>query len=147
MTEYYKQQLADGKAFEQYVKQQLAEKRQLHLDILHGQDLYDIGETRQGYEIKYDKRYKDTGNLYIETKEKSNPANPNYVASGIFRQDNTHTWIIGDYKQVYMFDKKTLVEVYEQDQYFRYVSTATSHGFLLNQKLIDEYKIDHIYFE
>ena len=148
MTEYYKQQLADGKAFEQYVKQQLAEKRQMHLDIIDSkEEQITIGETRQGYEIKYDKRYKNTGNLYIETKEKSNPANPNYVASGIFRQDNTHTWIIGDYKQVYMFKKQTLVEVYEEKQYLRYVTTATSHGFLLNQRLIDKYKIDYIYFE
>lgn len=148
MTENYRQQLADGQAFEQFIKEQLLHKRAINLEIIDTyEEQYTIGETKQGYEIKYDKKYKDTGNLYIETKEKSNPANPYYVPSGIFRQDNTHTWIIGDYKQVYLFNKQTLIELYESKNYLRYVSTATSHGFLLNQVRIDEYKVDYIGFE
>lgn len=147
MTENYKQQLADGQAFERYIKEQLLLRREIHLEIIEDKkEQYTIGETRQGYEIKLDKRYKDTGNLYIEIKEKSNPANPYFVPSGIFRQDNTHTWIIGDYTQVYLFNKQKLIELYESKDYLRYVSTSTSHGFLLNQVRIDENKIDYIEF-
>jgi DNA-binding protein H-NS len=148
MTENYKYQLEEGKEFEKYVKKQLQEKKQLHLDIIEDEvNQYTIGETIQGYEIKYDKKYKDTGNLYIEIKEKTNPNNAKFVLSGIFRQDNTHTWIIGNYDEVYMFKKDTLIEIYNKQEYVRYVKTLTSHGVLLNKALIDKHNIEHIYFE
>ena len=54
MTEYYKKQLAEGKEFEKYIKEQLYLKRHLQLDIIDDElEQYNIGETKQGYEIKY----------------------------------------------------------------------------------------------
>jgi hypothetical protein len=149
MTEYYKYQLKEGKKFEKYVKKQLKEKRDLHLDIIEDEvNQYTIGETIQGYEIKYDKQYKRWGNLYIEIKEKTNPQNYEYVLSGIFRDDNTHTWIIGDYTEAYMFKKKILIDIYNKKEYFGDIKiTETSHGMLLNKPLIDKYNIDYITFE
>ena len=140
MTEYYKQKLFEGKAYEIWVVQQLKKKRNLHLEIIDDKvGQYTIGETKQGYEIKYDNIYKKSGNLYIEIAEKTDPKNKKYIASGIFRQDNTHTWIIGNFQEAYMFDKK---------EYFGDIKiTKTSYGILLNKPLIDEYNIDHITFE
>lgn len=148
MTEYYKKQLADGKAFEKYIKEQLLLKRKLHLDIIDDEfDQYNIGETKQGYEIKYDKRFQETGNLYIEYEEKTDVKNYKFVKSGIFRQDNTHTWIIGNYIEAYMFDKKELQGIYSKALAYKYVETNTSKGMLLDKKLIDKYSIDYIRFE
>jgi len=149
MTENYKYQLKEGKEFEKYVKKQLIEKRKLYLDIIEDKvEQYTIGETMQGYEIKYDKLYKRWGNLYIEIKEKTNPQNYEYVLSGIFRDDNTHTWIIGDYTEVYMFKKNVLIDIYNKKEYFGDIKiTETSHGILLNKPLIDKYNIDYIAFE
>jgi len=149
MTEYYRQKLFEGKAYEIWVVQQLKKKRNLHLEIIDDKvGQYTIGETKQGYEIKYDNIYKESGNLYIEIAEKTDPKNEKYIASGIFRQDNTHTWIIGNFQEAYMFDKKELIDIYNNKEYFgNIIITKTSHGILLNKPLIDKYNIDHINLE
>lgn len=41
------------------------------------------GESAMGLEVKLDKRSARTGNLYIETEEKSNPGNHEFVDSGL----------------------------------------------------------------
>lgn len=148
MTENYKKQLAAGKEYEKFIKEKLLEKRGIRLDIIDDvEGQYNIGETKQGYEIKLDKKYKETGNLYIEYKEKSNAKNTTFVPSGIFRQDNTHTWIIGDYNNAFMFKKDELVDIYNKKIAYRYVQINTSKGILLDKKLIEKYSIDHIKFE
>lgn len=147
MTENYKKQLAEGKKYEKYIKEQLYLKRHLQLDIIDDElEQYSIGETKQGYEIKYDKRFQETGNLYIEYAEKTNAQNYKFVESGIFRKDNTHTWIIGNYKEAFMFLKKSLQTIYSNGNAYR-VETDTSKGILLNKELIDKYSIDYINFE
>ena len=41
------------------------------------------GESSAGMEIKFDDKRKNTGNLYIEYAEKSNPSNKSCIPSGI----------------------------------------------------------------
>ena len=105
------------------------------------EDQYNIGETVQGYEIKYDAKYEITGNLYIEVSEKTHNNNEHYIDSGIYRSDNTHTWIIGNYKDVYTFKKNTLIQIHKNNLYFKEVKTDTSQGMLLDKHLIEKYKL------
>jgi hypothetical protein len=143
MNEYYKQKLKEGKRFEKYIKTEL-KKHGLYLDFYNNKkDQYNIGETKQGYEIKYDKIYKKTGNLYIEIAEKSDANNYNYIKSGIFRDDNTHTWIIGNYNEVFFFKKQKLCEIYKLSK-CKFVQTTTSKGFLLDKDLINKYKYNYL---
>ena len=60
------------------------------------------GENMLGAEIKRDGKFRQTGNLYIETAEKSHPDNPVYVPSGIMRSDNSWLYVIGDEKTLYV---------------------------------------------
>ena len=95
---------------------------------------YTKGESPSGLEIKYDNKMKETKNLFIEYKEKSNPDNQEFVASGIMREDNTWLYLIGDYEQAFMFAKKTLrgyFLTYENKLEKRLSNTKTSWGFLL----------------
>ena len=87
-----------------------------------------IGENKAGIEIKFDRKFRETGNFYIETAEKSNARNIDYVPSGIFRSDNTWLYIIGDYQTIYVFSKEQLKKC--KDKY-RQVETPTSRGFLI----------------
>lgn len=96
---------------------------------------YHVGESRNGIEIKHDKKRKETGNICLEVSEKARPREGDYVPSGIMRGDS---WIyaIGDYDIVYLFPTKFLRSLYNlktsygQPKYRRY-STPTSQGFLL----------------
>ena len=95
MTPNYKNCLERGNAYQEFVADVLEKELSIMLDIYttkHQQ--YNIGENKQGIEIKFDDLYKKTGNLYIEIEEKSNPQNPNFVPSGIFRNDNSWLYLI-----------------------------------------------------
>ena len=54
-------------------------------------------------EIKRDGKFRETGNLYIETAEKSHPDKYEFIPSGIMRQDNSWLFVIGDEKTIYIF--------------------------------------------
>lgn len=98
------------------------------------------GENINGIEIKYDKKSCQTDNLYIETAEKSDAANPNYVPSGIFKDDNSWAYAIGDYVRIYVFSIKQLRFLYHRDVYKR-VETPTSQGFLLPLKSAENWSL------
>ena len=85
------------------------------------------GESLSHFEIKHDKKFRDTGNLYVEVGEYS-PTLNTFVPSGINRRDNTWFVIIGDYKGVYIFTKPSLYTLWGK---FPTIQTETSKGFLL----------------
>ena len=55
---------------------------------------------------------KETGNIYFETAEKSDPANREFVESGILRDDENWLYGIGDYSQIFIFSKRRLQNIY-----------------------------------
>lgn len=99
MTEYYKTQLERGLIYQDFVYEILS--RNGINTVAYGSKLfqYRFGENKARIEIKYDDWLKKTGNLWIEVAEKTDPANPAYVVSGIYR-DSTE-YVIGDYNVIY----------------------------------------------
>ena len=87
-----------------------------------------IGENSAGIEIKFNDKFDQTGNLYIETYRKSHPDQTDYKRSGILREDNGWLFITGTRKKVFMFTRRMLAGL--RDRYSETV-TATSKGFLL----------------
>ena len=109
---------------------------------------YKTGETMQGVEIKHDMRLADTGNVYIEIAEKSHPLVANYSDSGIYRNDNTWIYLIGNYNIMYLFIKKQLRTIHERKIYSYLPNpTPTSKGFLLSRELADKYCAHKIIIE
>ncbi len=94
-----------------------------------------IGENKAGLEIKFDRRFRTTHNFWIETAEKSRPDNPRWVPSGIFRDDNTWLYLMGDYVEIFVFAKRQLRWLYEWDTdgrpHYPRKDIPTSRGFLL----------------
>jgi hypothetical protein len=129
---YYTDKLAEGQKFEEYIKKVFFERFTIYLDFTGKENQIKIGETLQGIEVKFDNKYKETGNVYIEVAEKTNPDNPEYVKSGIYREDNTWLYVIGDYQTLYMFSKKHLKLLKDKCQS---VITPTSMGFLVPEEL------------
>ena len=141
MTEYYKEKLEQGLEYQDFVSELLLKEIGLAVTTYASQ-VYQKrkGENLQGVEIKFDDKYKDTGNIYIETAEKSNPDNPNYVSSGIYRNDNTWLYVIGNYQKMFIYSKKFLVLLHKSKRY-REVETPTSRGMLLDSETAEKYCI------
>lgn len=89
-----------------------------------------VGESRTGVEIKNDRKFQSTGNLWIELAEKARPRNGDYAQSGINRDDNTWLYCIGDYDTIFIF-QKNLLKMLAQRYGQRENHTATSVGYLL----------------
>jgi len=103
---------------------------------------YMVGENKTGIEIKFDGNLKKRGNFYIETAEKSHPDNENYVASGIYRKDNSWLWAIGNRERIHIYGKKDLKLLYASKKYQEVENeTHTSKGFLLPT---EKSKLPHI---
>ena len=146
--EYYLKKLEEGKEFQDFVAIQFAKIGLLITPFSSKKYQYEKGESLQGYEFKNDQIFRTTGNLYIEVSEKSNPKNKNYIDSGILRNDNTMFYVIGDYRGVYLMQKKILVLIYKKNKKYKAIenSTKTSIGFLMPCDDAIQY-FDYIDFE
>ena len=129
-TEYYKEKLQQGLYFQDYIME-LLYKNGIPLISYSSKEYQNmIGENKAGIEIKNDINFRKTGNLYIETAEKSKAENEYFVKSGIYRNDNTWLYLIGDKETVFVLSKKQLQILHGKNKY-RNVKIATSRGFLL----------------
>jgi hypothetical protein len=140
MNDYYREQLEKGQQYQDFVSEKLYDIGLPVMSYSSKKYQYEVGENKNGFEIKFDDKIKNTGNIYIEVSEKSDAKNKEYISSGIYRNDNTWLYIIGDYKKIYIFSKKQLRKIYENSkkETFRKVITPTSKGFLIPAKYAEE---------
>ena len=134
MNDYYKECLEKGLEYQDFVTVKMAKELGIIISNFSSKQYqYNIGENQQGIEIKFDDKYKETGNLYIETSEKSCATMSSYTKSGIYRNDNTWLYLIGNYESIFIFGKKIL-QIQCESKKYRKVVTPTSKGFLLDDK-------------
>ena len=77
---------------------------------------YNIGESRQGYEIKLDEEFQKYRHLSIEVTEKTKAGNRTWVPSGIFAEDNAVHYVQGNYNLIYVFLKIDLVNYHNGEK-------------------------------
>ena len=131
MTDEYRQLLEEGNKFEYAIAEVFAHRLGIILTPHTTKETQLIGENKQGIEIKLDRLINKTGNIYIETEEKSDKANLNYAPSGIYRNDNTWLYVIGNMvSKIYIFGKRILQGM-DRTKKYKAVEIATSRGFLL----------------
>jgi len=138
MTEIYKQNLLIGEEYQDFVVERLYEIGLAVISYSSKRYQNIKGENKNGWEIKYDRKFRETRNLYIEVEEKTNKNNKNFVKSGIFRVDNTWLYIIGDYKTIYILSKTQLQRCYKKNRY-KIVQTLTSIGMLIPILVVDKF--------
>ncbi len=79
-TEYYEAMLEVGNEYQDFVSEQLLKKRGFPLSLYSSKkNQFSKGESFQYIEVKYDRQFRVTGNLYIEVAEKTRPENPTFV--------------------------------------------------------------------
>lgn len=66
------------------------------------------GENMLGAEIKFDQRFRETGNLFLETHERVHETGDELVESGISRWETSWLYIIGDYADIWIFPTRYL---------------------------------------
>ena len=143
--EVYMPQLKDAEEYQDFVCINLIKKGIVLSNMSSKKYQFEVGETLQGFEIKNDKIFRNSNNLYIEYEEKSDPIRKYYVKSGILRHDNTWIYAIGDYEGMYLMQKKVLIAMYKKNK-FKTVETKTSRGMLLPVAEANKY-FDYIKFK
>lgn len=137
---YYKNKLEEGLKYQDLITDVLYNNGIVVVTYV-SRERSRAGENKLGVEIKRDGRFRDTGNLYIETAEKSHPRRPEFIKSGIFRDDNSWLYAIGDEKTIWLFPKKYLQMLSGR---YRYTQIATSRGYLIPIGEADKYCIRRI---
>ena len=145
MTEYYDKQRNDGQEFQDFCSIHFTKRGIPVTNFSSRKYQIEKGENLQGYEFKYDKQFRKTGNLWIELAEKTNAQNSNYINSGIMRSDNTMFYIMGDYEGIYLMQKKILIIISKSYNIIEN-NMKTSKGFLFPITKAAEY-FDYIKFE
>ena len=144
-TELYNKNLNKGEKYQEFIKAVFKDKLNINLNFYKTKkEQYNIGETQEGYEVKFDDMFEKTGNIYIEFCEKTNEENKEYIPSGILRNDNTKYYVIGNYKEIYIFKKYKLLNFFVnlnfKNKIYTIKTTATSKGFLLDYTLREKLK-------
>lgn len=134
----YISNLSEAKDFEDFAFDTLMHERRLVVGgykSRHYQVMY--GESLTGVEVKYDRKFRQTGNLYIETAESANDFDSRKPA-GIYHRSDPWLFVIGDYETIWAIAVSSLRNEHAvMPPKFRSVETSTSSGFLLPQSEAD----------
>jgi hypothetical protein len=141
----YGQRLEVGLTYQDFVLEQL-HRRGIVLQPYSSKEYQRKAENMLGLEVKLDRKYAASGNLYIETHERSHPSRPELVPSGIYREDQCWLYGIGDFTRLFVFGKRCLQRIVKKASLqvvpgCRSVGndTKTSKGVLISDAIAREY--------
>lgn len=140
---YYNEKLQEGLEFQDVITRELYLRGIVVVGFASRRFQNECGENMLGAEIKRDGNFRNTGNLYIEVAEKSNPRNPRYVDSGIMRADNSWLFVIGDEKTAYIFPTEYLRRLVKARDWKK-ITKPTSIGYLMPLEDAEKYCIRKI---
>lgn len=126
-TQEYKDKFQQALEFQDFVACQLMRRGLMIVQFGSQEYQSKYGESANGVEVKFDRLFRQTGNLYFETAERTSTSK-GFVPSGIHRADNTWLWVIGDYSTLFIFPKNVLQLV---ERRFIPKITATSKGYVM----------------
>ncbi len=146
MNEYYKEKLEQGLQYQDFVVNELFKIGIPLISYSSKKYQYEIGENKAGFEIKYDSLISKTGNLYIETHEKSCIEIECFSESGILRNDNSWLYVIGDYNNIFILSKYQLIKIYQNvskyyDKGIQIKEIPTSIGFVIPVEYVRKFLI------
>lgn len=141
---YYEHQLEDALMFQDFVTDRFYERGLVVVTYASKEYQHKVGENKIGIEIKYDHRFRETGNLFIETAEKSHPSLEHYSPSGIYREDNSWLYAIGDKGLLFLFAKRRLQEI---EHHYQHAEIPTARGFKLPLQDAKRYALQVYEFE
>jgi hypothetical protein len=107
-----------GAEFQDFAAFHIARQLGINIQIFSSKKFqYSVGESLQGWEFKLDNGMIKYNHLSIEVAEKTNLNQLSWIPSGIYRSDNTHFYVHGNYEYFYLFMKKILVLLHKSGRY------------------------------
>jgi len=109
-----------GSEFQDFVSEKLLKDGIVIQNFSSTKYQFARGENLQGIEIKIDNRFNGysgkpaTDRLSIEIAEKKSEDSSQFWPSGIFRNDNSWLYIVGNQKEFFMFSIKFLRSYFER---------------------------------
>jgi len=131
--------LENGREFQDFVMEALAKTNVILQNYASRKYQRDKGESLQGWEIKLDNRWTETGRLSIELAEKTKANQERWIDSGIYRTDSW-LYIQGNYQGVFIFMTKILIGLHKTKRYQEH-ELATIKKFYL--PIEDAHKYGH----
>jgi len=131
-----KTSIEDGLGFQDLVMDTLAEHGIIVQNYTSKEYQFNIGENRQGIEIKLDNRCTETGRLSIEIAEKTAIDNP-WVKSGIYRADSW-LYVHGNKTKIWVFFTDFLRQLHKSKRYAEH-EEETIKGFFMPIKDANKY--------
>jgi len=143
-TNYYKAQLERGQLYQDFVIDECFRRGLVIVQWTSKVYQLSEGESKSLHEIKFDDRFEQTGNLWIEIKEKSHPLDPDWIESGIYRP-HCNELVIGNFDVFYRLPVRTLRQLHtlNPDGYPIIPNhLETSLGFLLSGNEAKRHAVD-----
>ncbi len=114
----FQKDLEEGLQFQDFIIDELY-KKGICLMVYGSKSRQRNSESLNGIEIKFDRKFRQTGNFFIECFSYSyqhflKTSEVIFHESGILKADNTWLFVIGDFKGFYVIPKKTLVKYYKK---------------------------------
>lgn len=136
----FQERLSIAQKFQDHCIFHIREKLNITISVFLSKEYqWNIGESMQGFEFKYDMNFNKTNNLWIKIAQR-NTADLEYKKSGIYQKDNCWLYCIGDYSVLYFFGKKFLQNLYKDNNFPIIESNArTTKGFLLCKENAEKY--------
>jgi hypothetical protein len=147
----FKNDLEEGMEFQDFIIDELF-KKGICLMVYGSRSRQKVSESLNGIEIKFDRKFRQTGNFFLECFSYSyghfkNTGEVIFHESGILKDDNTWLFVIGDFQNYYVIPKKTLVRYYKKysdklrEAFYIDDKTnskiVTAKGLLIKQEMIE----------
>ena len=133
MTAYYAEQLERGLQYQDFVVEVLWGVGIATCSYSSRKLQRRFGENKGKIEIKFDRNYATSRNLFIEIAEKSSAECARYVRSGIYR--DCVEYVIGNYYEIFRFSTVLLRAIHQQGKCRQLeIGRKTAQGFLLPEE-------------
>jgi len=141
----FRADLKAGQEYEDFVAQQLW-NRGLPVYVYRSRRWqWKAGESVNGIEIKLDRRFRETGNLFIETAERrTTDGTSQWRPSGIYDEHDPRILAIGDYRTIYLLGVRLVRYACSSSKRFTEMERGTVRGYLLPVAMADTWAIDVI---
>ena len=104
---------------------------------------WEWGESAAHVEIKFDRRLEETGNAFIETRERRDDTGlSQWRAAGIYDASEPWFYLIGNDYDIWLLSVRWL-DLMKRSNKYQERTTATSEGFLIPRTLLDKTAIKH----
>lgn len=141
---HFEDDIRAGEEYQDFIQHELAKRGIMFCCNTSRKYQWNEGESMGGLEIKYDRKLKDTGNVFIECLAESKDKT-RMIDGGIFKKDNAWLYLIGNYEKAYVMSKQQLQKLWTSNLRYGLIKSGKmipkemsyAEGFLLTPDFLE----------